>query len=106
MKSLIINNTEWTVDRIKSSVETNDESVKKILLTIYSFQTEDEQRVQHTKHYNGMGFNGADSPILSSLAEQLKTKGWLSPKQIAVARKKCRKYASQYLQYLTNKYQN
>jgi len=94
-KYVEIDGTRWTPALIKERISTSDLAVKKALLRIYDWQTEDEKFIQETRESNGVGFNGVDSEILSSFAEQLKTKGWLSPKQIALARKKLTKYSRQ-----------
>jgi hypothetical protein len=90
-----INGVDWTVEKVKESILTNDQAVKNALLRLYSWQTEEEKASQETRENNGKGFNGTDGRILSSFAEQLKSKGWLSPKQIALSRKKLVKYARQ-----------
>lgn len=76
------------------------------LLAIYSRQTADEQSSEGTKHHNGVGFNGSDAPILSSLAKQVlrweATPVWqrpysspLSGKQLLLLRRKLVKYSGQ-----------
>ena len=92
---VIIKGQEWTADRVKQLISTNDQAVKNALLRVYSWQTQDEQQAEETRESNGKGFNGLDSRILSSFAEQLKERGFLSPKQIAIARKKLLKYSRQ-----------
>lgn len=94
----------WTPAYIKEQIITKDEAVKAALLRIYSYQTLDEQRSESTQESNGKGFNGIDAEILSSFAKQLETRKFLSPKQIAIARKKLIKYSSQIYMYLVNEY--
>lgn len=65
------------------------------LLTIYSFQTSDEQLDGYTEENNGVGFTGIDSEFLSSLAENLKKYGKLSEKQTNCLFKLMPKYANQ-----------
>lgn len=67
------------------------------LVVVYGFQTEAEKAIQATAEDNGMGFNGVDAEFLSSLAEQYQKRGFLTPKQIAFARRKMVKYAGQLL---------
>ena len=50
---------------------------------LYAFQTNDEQVIGGTRHQNGLGFNSTDSVFCSSLAEQYKSKGRLTEKQLA-----------------------
>jgi hypothetical protein len=95
----------WTKEAVKELLTTNRWAVIKGVLAIYSRQTRDEQLQQATKYHNEVGFNGADSTILSSFAEQIQR--WmdypdqrkydfpLSIKQFAVAQKKIVKYAGQ-----------
>ena len=85
----------WTEDEIKNLVQTNDKVLYGALRKLYAEQTSDEQAAGTTKHYNGVGFNGADAKIMSSFAEFLKKTGFLTPKQKAVARRKLVKYNKQ-----------
>ena len=66
------------------------------LVTIYKYQTEDEQRVGDTCEHNGVGFTGADGEILSSFAQQVNAKRFAaSEKQLNILFKKMPKYAKQ-----------
>jgi len=65
------------------------------LLAIYNNQTKDEKKDNHTKYDNGVGFNGADAQILTSLSKHYLAKGWLSPKQLSVVKNKLPKYNRQ-----------
>lgn len=85
----------WTEDEIKNLVQTNDKVLYGALRKLYAEQTSDEQAAGTTKHYNGVGFNGADAKIMSSFAEFLKRTGFLTPKQKVVARRKLVKYNKQ-----------
>ena len=88
------------IKALKEQLATRDNQAIKGLLTIYSYQTSEEQCEGHTKEFNGVGFSGFDSDILSSFAEQYKTKGWLSPKQIICVKKNMPKYARQLINLL------
>ena len=99
-KTITINNRVWSPDAVKQSLLESDKAVKAALLRIYSFQTEDEKRSEETQSSNGKGFNATDAEILSSFSVQLTTKGWLSPKQIALARKKLMKYSRQIYNHI------
>jgi len=83
---------------VREQLKTNDKWAKAALLKIYEFQTADEQTSGYTKHYNNVGFSGADSEFMSSLAEQLRTKGWLSPKQMVYLHKRIHKYTRQIIE--------
>lgn len=94
----------YTVDEIRDLLDRSDEAVIRGLLRIYERQTFDEQKSEFTKHDNGIGFSAADGHILSSFAKQVKKhqidpnpryKTPLSPKQMAMARARIRKYARQ-----------
>ena len=85
----------WTEEEIKELIQTNDIVLYQALKNLYACQTNDEQITQSTNVINGMGFNGADAPILSSMAEFLNKTGFLTPKQKAIVRKKLIKYNKQ-----------
>lgn len=85
----------WTKEEIKVLLEKNDEMVKRSVLKLYEKQTESEKVAGQTHEFNGVGFNGTDSAILSSFAEFANKSGFLTKKQIAIARKKMLKYSGQ-----------
>lgn len=85
----------WTKDEIKDHMKNEDTWLYRGILAIYNRQTDNEQFSGETHDLNGMGFNGADAPIMSSFAEFLKKTGFLTPKQQIIARKKMMKYAGQ-----------
>lgn len=85
----------WTEQEIKELVQTNDTVLYGALKKLYACQTADEQDAGETKHHNGMGFNGADSKFLSSIAEFLLKRGFLTDKQKMYTRKKLVKYNKQ-----------
>ena len=64
------------------------------LVTIYAYQTREEQFAGDTRVNNGVGFTGTDGQILSSLADQAQRRN-LSEKQMALVFKKMPKYAGQ-----------
>ena len=66
------------------------------LVTIYEYQTADEQSCGDTREHNGVGFTGTDGEILSSFAEQVNSKRFRgSEKQLDILFKKMPKYAKQ-----------
>lgn len=95
--------TKWTKEMILAKLDTNPVMVERSLIVIYNRQTQDEKVTQGTTQNNGMGFNGADAPIMSKFAEWVlkgAEKGIpegkrLSEKQRALTVKKLRKYATQ-----------
>lgn len=85
----------WTEDEIRDYVQTNDKVLYGAIKKLYDEQTEDEKEAGQTKHYNNIGFNGADSKFMSSVAEFLIRKGYLTEKQKFAARKRMVKYTKQ-----------
>lgn len=85
----------WTEEEIKELVQTNDQVLYGALKKLYACQTEDEQDSKETKEHNGVGFNGIDAPFLSSVAEFLLSRGFLTDKQKMYTRKKLVKYNKQ-----------
>ena len=85
----------WTVEEMKNILNKHDDQVGKALVKLYEKQTYDEQVNYETKENNGVGFNGVDAKILTSFADFYKKTGFLTPKQLVIARKKIMKYAGQ-----------
>ena len=85
----------WVKEDIRTLLETNDRAVLKGVVAIYKLQTEDEKAAATTSHENGVGFNGFDAEIMTSFAQQILKRGFLSIKQKTIARKKILKYAGQ-----------
>lgn len=92
----------WGKDDIKNLIATKEQAVYRALLLIYSKQTASEQAIDATTDNNGVGFSGLDAEILSSFAKFYKRTGFLSEKQIAIARKKLPKYWKQILTDMKN----
>lgn len=84
-------------DFIRGMLQDNVSWATKGLLTIYKYQTAEEQNIGQTKDHNGVGFSGVDSEILSSFAEQVNRKRNLSIKQIAILHRLMPKYARQLM---------
>lgn len=97
-------------EAIQKALDTNDAAVVKALRLLFEKQTADEQASHETRWRNGCGFSGVDAEILTSFARQVER--WdvtapsarrfafpLSPKQLALARRKLRKYWRQLLPY-------
>lgn len=103
MKTQQSNTRKFTVDEVRDRLRTNDESVKRALLTLYLRQTSDERRDKDTKHDNNVGFNVPDSYRLTSFGEFLNRTGYLSPKQVAYVRPRLLKYSRQLLEIYEGK---
>ena len=99
-KTITINGKEWTKETIKELLERNDKAVERAITVIYSYQTEDEKRIEGTSHDNGMGFNKVHAEFLSSLAQQIEKGRKLSPKQISLGRKMIKHYSGQLLKHM------
>ena len=96
----------WTKELIQEKLQTSTVMVERSLLLLYSAQTPDEQRASTTRENNGIGFNGVDAYILCEFAKWVKRSNRpegerLSPKQLEIARKKLRKYATQLLSFVS-----
>jgi len=85
----------WTKEEIKDLLKTRSDAVVRGMLRIYDLQTESEQVFGDTHEHNGVGFNGIDGGIMSSFSEFYKKTGFLTLKQMKIARKKMLKYAGQ-----------
>jgi hypothetical protein len=105
------------IDFLKAKLASDDRWMLKGLITIYQYQTAEEQRVETTSEHNGVGFTGIDGEILTSFANQCISRGivsafenasqpksthiyvekYLSAKQAAILKQKMPKYARQLL---------
>lgn len=83
---------------VKAKLASDEKWAKKALLAIYENQTEDEQLTSATNHLNGVGFGGADAFILTRFAIQLKTRDFLSPKQMELVFHKIPRYSRQIIE--------
>lgn len=95
--------SKWTKEAIKEQMKVSEKWVLRGLVAIYRLQTESEKAIGTTVEDNGVGFNGVDSELLSSFAEQYIERGFLTTKQIEWARKKMLKYAGQLSKIANNK---
>ena len=92
----------WNKEKIQSLLDRNDEAVYRAMLRIYERQTPTEQAYQATTDWNSIGFTGVDGEIMSSFTEAYKKYGRLTTKQMAIARKKMKKYWKQLLDEMRN----
>ena len=90
-----MNNKKWTKEEIVSKLASDDAWLVRGLLAIHSKQTDEEQATESTKEQNGIGFNAIDANILTDMVIQYKRTKFLSTRQIALIRKKMKKYAGQ-----------
>lgn len=95
---------------IKRQLVENDRWILRACVLIYNYQTAEEQAFDMTKTDNGVGFTGCDAEILSSFAKQIiafvpdgRWRSPMSPKQMALLRRKMPKYAGQILKIVTKR---
>ena len=88
----------WNKERIHHLLDTRPEAVTRALLAIYALQTESEKSTKHTKDANNVGFSAFDAEFLSDLAIKVQ-RGWsLTPKQMACAKNKMKRYHRQLVE--------
>lgn len=80
---------------LKQKLATDPAWALRAMVRVYECQTETEKCTESTNELNGVGFSGADAAFLSSLASQYKTRGSLSPKQMAFVLQKMPRYWGQ-----------
>ena len=93
----------WTKESVRELLETRDDAVIRGMIRIYDLQTDGEKSVMDTVEHNGVGFNGVDGHILSSFVEFYNKTGFITPKQMKLARKKMLKYSGQLLKIIEKK---
>lgn len=90
---------EHSIAQVKSYVQnlldTNDHAVARALVVIFERQTATEKEYDNTHDKNGVGFSGVHAEICSSYAKQVMSRGFLTPKQMVVARRIMKKYWKQ-----------
>ena len=83
------------VTEYKSRRWANRTLVYRMLQALYARQTGFEQQIEATTESNGIGFNGADSHFLSSVAKNSRPYGNLTSKQCEHVAKRLIKYSRQ-----------
>ena len=68
----------WTATEIKTLLTTRPVFVERSILKLHERQTADERATKSTNHRNNIGFNGADAPGMSFVADFLKKGGHLT----------------------------
>lgn len=96
----------WTKEQIRELLASNDKAVIRAMLALYNRQTATEQASHSTRDHNGRGFNGLDASIMSRFTEFYNQRGFLSPKMIALTRKKVMKYSGQLAEIANEKQGN
>ena len=98
-------NKQQTLVTLQTKLRTDNRWAQRALLAIFRNQTADEQTSATVRHYNNMGFRCMDSEILTSFANQLQTRGSLSPKQMSIVHRLMPKYARQLMKFYGDKIQ-
>jgi len=88
---------------LQQKLATDARWAQRALLAIFKNQTADEQCQGSVKHHNQMGFRCMDSYLLTSFANQLQTKGYLTTKQMDIIFKKMPIYARQLMKFYGEK---
>lgn len=95
----------YTKESIKDKLSTDERWIRRSLVVLYGFQTEEEKNSEDTIEKNGQGFNGRDGQILSSFSEQVLKGRRLSSKQMDVCKRLLPKYWRQILEVIESKEQ-
>lgn len=90
---------EELVNRFRNQFKRNPDNAVKAMVTLYAYQTEDEQADGDTKHKNSKGFNAVDAKFLSSLSELAIHNVKLTDKQKAAVSYRMQKYARQIAEH-------
>lgn len=85
----------FTKKDIIDLIDRNDRAVLRGVLAIDDRQTSAERATGETRENNGIGWNSFDARIMGSFAGFIRHRGFLTEKQIVMARKTVRKYAGQ-----------
>lgn len=84
--------SEWNKERVTAIVTQNKAVAMQALMELYKRQSEAEKAIGATVGDNGVGFTKFDAELLTSFAQQLEHKGYLSAKQMIVLRNRLPKY--------------
>ena len=87
----------WDKEAVNRLLSDNDKAVARAVLTVYRNQTESERATKCTKENNGVGFTSVDAEILTNIAKFYQQTGFLTPRQLDIARNKMKKYWRQLL---------
>lgn len=96
-------NDSITGDQWKTLIKENDDYAIAAMMSIYGYQTPEEQYCQATMADNKKGFNAVDATFMTSLSQQYLKKGYLSKGQMFYVKKIMPKYVGQLPQNITIK---
>lgn len=74
----------------------------KCLMLLYERQTLDEQAMEDTHHRNDVGFNSADAPVLSPIAEAIRADQGLNQQDKRELHTRMIKYARQLMPLISD----
>ena len=84
---------------IVTALQRSDTFVMRAAIVLYKRQTWDEKLSGMSVHVNWLGFNRADSEVMTAIVEEWKAGNWktenISADSIAIARRRVAKYAKQ-----------
>lgn len=84
-----------TKEYIREKLETNDEWLKKALVTVYNWATTEEQKGNPSNKLDGFGFNRIDRAVLNPIAESLAKGNDVSNEILQKIRPRVLKYSNQ-----------
>ena len=82
---------------LKDYLEEDDELLKRAIVLIYQYQTEEEQYIGETKVENNIGFSKIDAGPLGRIAQKIIKNDELNAGETAMARNKMKKYWRQLM---------
>jgi hypothetical protein len=85
----------WTTNEIEYNIQYNYKWLVRAVLALYQLQTTEEQFRKTTISKNNKGFDVIDAQYMSSIAQQIQEKRFLSMRDQYRARRILRKYIGQ-----------
>ncbi len=89
-RSLPVSNQAQIEECVESHID-----IKKLMI-VYGGQTGEERSEGATIRDNGKGFNKFDAPILTPIAEEYKSQGWITRSQLEEVSRRIQKYHAQW----------
>ena len=88
----------YTKETIQQNLQSNPMWIERALVVLFNRQTNDEQKTQDTREWNGMGFNKPDSRYLSYCSKWVIGGRHLNEKHLLKCGSKLPKYWKQILE--------
>jgi hypothetical protein len=89
----------YNVHEMRMWIEKSNYVLFKAIIVLWRRQTTEEQCKFEACERNGIGFNKYDAPLMTEFASKILTRQGLTPKEIALARMRIRKYIKQLTQF-------